>query len=221
MKLIFLGPPGSGKGTYASRVGPHYGIPKISTGDLLRAMRDDLKLGAKIRQAQDSGGLVTDEIVFAVVKERLKNPDAEKGFIFDGFPRNLPQAKEMEKFLKADIVVNLNVPDEIIIARISNRRTCKNCNAIFNVLFPSLKPKVEGKCDKCGGELYLRDDDKIESVKHRLEVYREHTGPLIEFYRKKGIMIDVVNDNLDTPPEPVVAEIIEKLEAFKKQHGID
>src|SRR3989344_3993101 len=197
MKLIFLGPPGSGKGTYASRVGPHYGIPKISTGDLLRAMRDDLKLGATIRQAQDSGGLVTDEIVFAVVKERLKNPDAEKGFIFDGFPRNLPQAKEMEKFLKADIVVNLNV------------------------LFPSLKPKVEGKCDKCGGELYLRDDDKIESVKHRLEVYRELTEPLIEFYRKKGIMIDVVNDKLDTPPEPVVAEIIEKLEAFKKQHGID
>ncbi|HDQ60043.1 MAG TPA: nucleoside monophosphate kinase [Candidatus Woesearchaeota archaeon] len=216
MKLAILGPPGSGKGTYASRMSPKLDIPQISTGDLLRAARDDPEHGAAIKEAQDSGGLVSDEIVLELLKKRLEQKDAKKGFILDGFPRTLEQAKALQGFAKLDAVINLVVPDEVVIARLSSRRSCKECNEIYNTLF--LKPKEEGKCDKCGGDLYQRSDDKPEAIKHRLKVYTENTAPLIDYYSDEGVRIDIPCNSVDVPPETQVEKI---MNALKEKGLID
>ncbi|MDD5182010.1 MAG: nucleoside monophosphate kinase [Candidatus Nanoarchaeia archaeon] len=209
VKLAMLGPPGSGKGTYATRMAPKLEVPAVSTGELLRANRDDPKLGPEIRKGQDSGGLVPDKIVMAVLQKRLAESDAKKGFILDGFPRTIEQAESLEKFAKLDAVINLVVPERVIIARLSSRRQCSKCSAIYNTLY--LKTKVEGICDKCGGELYQRSDDKPESIKERLKVYEKSTAPLIDYYGKKGVRIDIPCNSVDVPPDEQVAKIMKAL----------
>jgi adenylate kinase len=213
VKLAMLGPPGSGKGTYATRMAPKLEIPAISTGELLRANREDPKLGAEIRKGQDSGGLVPDKIVMQVLQKRLAESDAKKGFILDGFPRTIEQAETLETFAKLDAVINLVVPEKIIIARLSARRQCRKCSAIYNTLY--LKTKVEGICDKCGGELYQRSDDKPESIKERLKVYEKSTAPLIDYYGKKGVRIDIPCNSVDVPPDEQVAKIMAALKGKK------
>ena len=190
MNFIFLGPPGAGKGTLAAQVAEEYGIPQISTGDIFREnIKNQTELGKKVKAILDSGGLVSDDVVLEIVEDRLKKDDCKNGFILDGFPRTIPQAEAFEK-LGIDVkVVNFEVDNDLIIARLSNRRVCQNCKANYNVTF--MPPKVEGKCDKCGGELFTREDDKLESITHRLEVYRKETEPLIEFYKKLGKITDI------------------------------
>ncbi len=190
MNFIFLGPPGAGKGTLAAQVAEEYKIPQISTGDIFREnIKNQTELGKKVKAIMDAGGLVSDEVVLEIVEDRLKKDDCKNGFILDGFPRTIPQAEAFEK-LGIDVkVVNFEVDNELIIARLSNRRVCKNCKANYNVKF--MPPKVEGVCDKCGGELFTREDDKLESITHRLEVYRKETEPLIAFYRNLNKMTDI------------------------------
>ena len=190
MNFIFLGPPGAGKGTLAAQVAEEYKIPHISTGDIFRAnIKNQTELGKKVKAIMDAGGLVGDDVVLEIVEDRLKKADCKNGFILDGFPRTIPQAEAFEK-LGIDVkVVNFEVNNDLIIARLSNRRVCKSCKANFNVKF--MPPKVEGVCDKCGGELFTREDDKLESITHRLEVYRKETEPLIDFYRKLNKMTDI------------------------------
>ncbi len=190
MNFIFFGPPGVGKGTHGEIVSKKFGIPKISTGDLLRdEVKTGSELGSKIKGLIDAGKYVPDEIVLEILKQRLSKEDCVKGFIVDGFPRTLKQAEELEKITKIDKVVNFNLSHESILDRLAGRWTCRNCQAIYHERH--LKPKIEGKCDKCGGELYQREDQQTDIIKKRLEVYEKETKPLIDFYRQKGYLIDV------------------------------
>jgi len=218
MKIVMLGPPGSGKGTYASRLTKMLGIPHISTGDMVREeIKAQTEIGKKIKEYNDRGELVPDEIIIKLLAERLKKADAKKGFILDGFPRTLRQAEALEKISEIDLVINLNVPDEIIIQRLSNRLICKRCGAIYNRL--TLKPKVNGVCDVCGGELYQREDDKPEVIRERLKVYKRSTEPLIEYYRRKGLLRDVYCNDLMTPPEVIVERIMGIINNLKNNEG--
>lgn len=190
MNFIFLGPPGAGKGTLAAQVAEEYKIPQISTGDIFREnIKNQTELGKKVKAIMDAGGLVGDDVVLEIVEDRLKKDDCKNGFILDGFPRTIPQAEAFEKLGIEVKVVNFEVNNDLIIARLSNRRVCKNCKQNYNVKF--MPPKVEGVCDKCGGELFTREDDKLESITHRLEVYRKETEPLIDFYRNLNKMTDI------------------------------
>ena len=183
--FIFLGPPGAGKGSLAVKVAEDYKIPHISTGDIFRAnIKAQTPLGVKVKAIIDSGSLVSDELTFELVKDRLSQADCKNGYILDGFPRTIPPAEMLEGLFSDIKVGNFEIQDEIVIRRLSTRRVCKACGANYNVL--TLKPKVEGVCDKCGGELYQRDDDKQESILHRMDVYREQTEPLINCYKEKG-----------------------------------
>ena len=198
MKLILLGPPGVGKGTHGDDMAERYGIPKISTGDILRdEVKKETELGLKARKYMDAGKLVPDELVIEMLKKRIAQPDCEKGFILDGFPRTLAQAEALEGITKIDLVVNFVASDETIIKRITNRWTCRKCKTIYNTLF--IPPKVPGICDKCGGELYQREDQKEKIVKQRLKTYEKETKPLIDYYQKKGMVA-----NLDAEGEKVV-----------------
>lgn len=204
--FIFLGPPGAGKGSLAVKVASDYKIPHISTGDIFRAnIKNQTPLGIKVKAIIDEGGLVSDEITCELVKDRLSQDDAKNGFILDGFPRTIPQAEMFTSICPDVKVVNFEIADDIVIRRLSTRRVCKSCGANYNVL--TLPPKKEGICDKCNGELYQRDDDKQESILHRMEVYREQTEPLIKFYGDKGNIT-----NLDASIETAVL-----LEDFKKK----
>lgn len=188
--FIFLGPPGAGKGSLAVKVAADYNIPHISTGDIFRAnIKNQTELGKKVDAIIKSGGLVSDEITCELVKDRLSQDDAKNGFILDGFPRTIPQAEMFTEICPDVKVVNFEIEDEIVIKRLSTRRVCKACGANFNIL--TLPPKVEGVCDKCEGELFQRDDDKQESILHRMDVYREQTEPLINFYKEKGDITDL------------------------------
>ena len=188
--FIFLGPPGAGKGSLAVKVAEDYKIPHISTGDIFRAnIKAQTPLGVKVKAIIDSGALVSDELTFELVKDRIAQDDCKNGYILDGFPRTIPQAEMLESLVSDIKVVNFEIQDEIVIRRLSTRRTCKACGANFNVL--TLPPKVEGVCDKCNGELYQRDDDKQESIMNRMDVYREQTEPLINFYKEKGDITDL------------------------------
>lgn len=216
MRIIIFGPPGSGKGTYASRLTAILGIPHISTGDMVREeIKAQTEIGRKIKEYADRGELVPDEIIIAMLINRLEKPDAKRGFILDGFPRTMRQAEELEKIVKVDLVVNLNVPDEVIIQRLSNRLICGRCGAIYNRL--TLRPKVDEICDICGGELYRREDDKPEVIRERLNVYRRSTEPLIQYYRGKGILRDVYCNDLMTPPETIVNEILKIISEYEKE----
>jgi adenylate kinase len=214
MKLIILGPPGSGKGTYASRVGPKFEIPQISTGQILREARDDPEFGEIIKEAQDKGNLVSTDVVIKMLKKRLTQSDCEKGFILDGFPRSVEQA-ELIADIAIDYVINLNVPDEIIIKRLSSRRQCGGCGEIYNILY--LKPKADGVCDKCGGELVQRDDDKEAVIKDRLELYKKVTYPLIDYYKDKVRILDITCTDINVPPEVMVGKIMMAIEDAQKK----
>ena len=193
MKLIFLGPPGAGKGTLAGLVSQELHIPQISTGDIFRdAIKRETELGKKVKEIVSRGDLVPDDLTVSLVKERLAQSDAANGYILDGFPRTIPQAEALEKFQALDAVVNFRISDAAVIKRLSGRRVCKNCGAIYNV--DNMPPKKQGVCDACGGPLYTRDDDKIESIQNRLDVYKKQTEPLIAFYGKKKLLRDVDSD---------------------------
>jgi adenylate kinase len=200
MRTVFLGPPGVGKGTYASRIGPKLGIPHISTGDLVRGeLRKNSGLGLKMKKYYEGGLLVPDGIIMEALVERLKKNDCKGGFVLEGFPRNIEQAEELDRTAKMDIVINLVLADDILVEKISARRICRKCGNIYNIVhirrgdidMPPILPKREGICDKCGGELYQRRDDRPEIMRERFKVYREETEPLIEYYRKKSILRDV------------------------------
>lgn len=195
MKIIMLGAPGAGKGTQAKMIAAKYGIPHISTGDIFRAnIKNGTELGAKAKEYMDKGLLVPDELVVDLVIDRFKEPDCEKGYVLDGFPRTIPQAEALDKALTAigesvDYAINVEVPDENIINRMGGRRACVGCGATYHIVYSPTK--VEGKCDTCGADLIIRDDDKPETVKNRLSVYHEQTQPLIDYYTSKGITREV------------------------------
>lgn len=210
MNFIFLGPPGAGKGSLAVKVAQDYKIPHISTGDIFRAaIKNQTELGKKVKGIIDSGGLVDDETTCALVKERLSQDDVKRGFILDGFPRTIPQAKMFTDVCRSVTVVNFVIADDVVTKRLSTRRVCKGCGANYNIV--TLPPKKEGVCDKCGGALFQRDDDKSESILHRMEVYREQTEPLIGFYRERGELTDVDG----------AVQTSELLEDFKKKFPMD
>ena len=187
MKLIFLGAPGAGKGTLAAKVAEEYGIPHISTGDIFRAnIKNRTPLGVRVKAIIDSGGLVGDDITCELVRDRLSQPDAQAGYILDGFPRTIAQAEALCGFATVDAAVNFDISDEEVVERLGGRRVCRGCGQNYNIKF--LAPKTEGKCDSCGGELFTRDDDKADAIRCRLEVYHKQTAPLIDFYEKKGIL---------------------------------
>ncbi|MDD3718214.1 MAG: adenylate kinase [Actinomycetota bacterium] len=195
MNLILLGPPGAGKGTQAERIASLYGIPHISTGDIFREnLRKGTELGLEAKGYMDRGELVPDDLVIKIVKDRLEAPDCCEGFILDGFPRTVAQADALGAMLaKAgtpiDHVLNIQVPDEVVVARLTARRTCGACGSVCHLLYDP--PQKDGVCDECGGELYCRDDDGEETVRARLEEYKEKTQPLIDYYRREGRLRDI------------------------------
>jgi adenylate kinase len=190
--LVLLGPPGAGKGTQAKMLVEKYGIPQISTGDILRkAVAAGTELGKEAKKFMDAGGLVPDDVVIGLVRERLKESDCKDGYILDGFPRTVNQAKSLDDILTKmgdglTHVVSIEVDEDDLLARLTGRRTCRECSAMYHVTFEA--PKKSGVCDKCGGELYQRDDDKEETIKSRLKVYKQQTEPLITYYRGTGML---------------------------------
>lgn len=195
MKLILLGPPGAGKGTQAKMLMDRYGIPQISTGDILRAaVKAGTPMGLRAKSFMDAGGLVPDDVVVGIVRERIQEDDCKAGFILDGFPRTVPQADALAEALTAlgrplDAVVSLAVDVEALVERLTGRRTCRDCGLGYHVTFAA--PKAAGICDACGGELVQRDDDREETIRRRLDVYNEQTSPLIDYYRKSGLLSEV------------------------------
>lgn len=212
MRLILLGPPGAGKGVQAEMLKKRYNIPHISTGDMLREeISNKTSLGEKAQEYVKEGKLVPDDIVIKMVEERLKKDDAKNGFLFDGYPRTINQAIALDKLLEKtnafiDKVINLEVKEDIILRRLTTRRICSLCGAIYNLL--TMKPKVDGICDKCGGELYQRNDDKEEVIKDRLKTYYLQTSPLIEYYKNKVISVDAGREKEETF-ENIVAKLKE------------
>jgi adenylate kinase len=211
MNAIIFGPPGSGKGTYASILEKKLGIVKISTGDIIREeIGKNTELGKRMNDYYDRGELVPDDIVIEALKKRISEPDyVKKGFIFDGYPRTIQQAEALNKIAKIDVIINLKVPDWIIVERLSNRRTCKECGANYNLKY--LKPKIEGVCDKCGGELCQRGDDKPEVIRERVRVHQKQTQPLLEYYKEKIPFVEFECESPDTPPEVNVEKILRGL----------
>jgi adenylate kinase len=211
VNAIIFGAPGAGKGTYSSRLKAKLGVDVIAMGDIFREnLKADTPLGKKVKSYVEKGLLVPDDIVIDVLKQRLNEVPKGKGFILDGYPRTIDQAKTLEGIAKIDVILLQMVPDWIIIERLSSRRICKNCGAVYNIRF--LKPKVEGICDKCGGPLYQRSDDTPEVIKQRLHVYQEQTSPLLRYYKEKNLPFIVSSITaLDTPPESIVEEMIKEL----------
>ncbi len=195
MRLVLLGAPGAGKGTQAKKLIEKYSIPQISTGDILRkAVADGTPLGKEAKSFMDSGGLVPDSVVIGLVKERLAQDDCKTGYILDGFPRTTPQAEELDNVLSGmnsplDVALSVDVDKDDLMKRLTGRRTCKSCQQMYNIHFSA--PQKDGVCDKCGGELYQRDDDQEDTIKNRLDVYEKSTAPLIDYYGSKGILKSV------------------------------
>ncbi|MGB9854539.1 MAG: adenylate kinase family protein [Candidatus Bathyarchaeales archaeon] len=215
VNLIIFGAPGSGKGTYASRLRLKLDLEVVATGDIFREMmKNDTPLGRKVKGYVEKGLLVPDEVTLDVLKQNLAKIPHGKGFILDGYPRTIEQAKALDGIAKIDAIIHLIVPDWIIIERLSSRRVCKNCGAIYNLLY--LKPKKDMVCDKCGGTLYQREDDNPEVIKRRIEVYEKQTQPLLNYYKEKGApFVEAKCDKLETPPEAVVEEILKGLDKLK------
>lgn len=203
MKIIMLGAPGAGKGTQAHMIAEKYHLPHVSTGDIFRAnIKNGTELGREAKGYMDRGELVPDELTVRILLDRVAQDDCKDGYILDGFPRNIPQAEVLEKELeklgdKIDVAIDVEVPDEDIISRMSGRRACVSCGATYHIV--NVPPKKEGVCDACGEALVLRDDDKEETVQKRLDVYHAQTQPLIEFYTKKGVLktVDGTQDMMD------------------------
>lgn len=221
MHLIFFGPPGTGKGTYASRAGPKLGIPHISTGDIFRAaVKEGTELGKKVDSIMKAGDLVDDTTVNAIAKERLEKEDCKKGYILDGYPRTMNQANFLESFSKTDLVINFVLEESILLEKALARRVCKQCGKIYNIAdikrdgihMPPLLPKEGGKCDECGNELIQRKDDNEGTIKDRILMYRKQSEPLVEFYREKDILRDV---NVVGPPEVMVPIILDVIKNTK------
>jgi len=209
--LIIFGPPGAGKGTYASRLAAELRIANIATGDIFRnEINGKTDLGRRIVSFVEKGSLVPDEIVIEVLKKRISQPNSQRGFILDGYPRTVEQAKALDTIAKVDAIIRLIVPERVIIERLSTRRVCEKCGAIYNVKY--LRPKIEGVCDKCGGELIQREDDKPDVIRERLRVYEKQTQPLMEYYRGKLPILSVECNSVGVPPEKVVKQILRELQ---------
>ena len=217
MRLVLVGPPGAGKGTQAQFIAAQFAIPKISTGDIFRAnVSEGTELGVTAKKYMDAGDLVPDEVTSAMVRERLKEEDAGDGFLLDGFPRTVPQAETLDEMLAGlgiglDVVLELVVDDEEVIRRLSGRRTCRSCGHIWHVDFDP--PSREGICDHCGGQLFQRDDDKPDTVRHRIEVYADQTAPLIAFYAENGVLIGI---DATGPVDDVTERAIAALRPFDR-----
>lgn len=195
MKIIMLGAPGAGKGTQAKKIAEKYQIPHVSTGDIFRSnIKEGTQLGRKAKEYMDQGALVPDELTIGMLMDRIQQEDCSNGYVLDGFPRTIPQAESLQKAItemgqKIDFAINVDVPDENIINRMSGRRACISCGATYHIVYnPS---KIAGICDVCGSELVLRDDDKPETVKKRLAVYHDQTRPLIDYYKEAGVLVNV------------------------------
>jgi adenylate kinase len=215
VRIVLVGPPGAGKGTQAQFIASHLSIPKISTGDIFRVnVSQGTELGREAKAYMDRGDLVPDSVTIAMVRDRLADGDTRDGFLLDGFPRTLTQAKALDETLddiggKLDVVLELVVDDDEVVRRLSGRRTCRVCGRVWHVDFDP--PIGEGTCDQCGGELFQRDDDREETVRHRLEVYAEQTSPLIDFYADKGILVGL---DATGPVEDVTDRAINALMRF-------
>ena len=211
MKAIIFGPPGSGKGTYASRLQAKLGVDVIAMGDIFRAiMNENSALGKKVKQYVEKGLLVPDDVVIEVLKQRLAKSPSRKGFILDGFPRTIEQANALDKTTSIDVIIQLTVPDWIIVERLSTRRICKSCGEVYNVRY--LKPKVEGICDKCGGQLYQRSDDTAKVIKERIQVYERQTQPILQHYKERKVhLVEFKCESLDMPPEVAVESVLKEL----------
>ncbi|MEM2093780.1 MAG: adenylate kinase [Candidatus Bathyarchaeia archaeon] len=222
MIILIFGPPGSGKGTYSSRLSHILGIPHISTGDIFREeARRGTPIGREVQEYMTRGELVPDAITVQVLRERIKKPDCTGGFILDGYPRTVEQAKELDRIVKVDVVLVLNIPEDILVEKLTGRRICIKCGEIYNIadikrtvdgqLFelPAILPRKPGICDKCGGELIQRIDDNTEVIRNRIKVYKEQTEPLINYYRKNNLIVDIyVTSNI----EIMIRRILESLE---------
>ncbi len=216
MRLVLLGAPGAGKGTQAKKLIERFSIPQISTGDILRkAVQDGTSLGKEAKSYMDRGELVPDSVVIGIIRERLKEDDCKKGYILDGFPRNVAQAQALDEMLNSlksplDYAISIDVSFDELMKRLTGRRTCKGCGQMYNIYFTP--PKKDGVCDKCGGELYQRDDDKEETIRKRLEVYEAQTAPVADYYRKKGILRSV-------PGTGDIEEIFDKILKILNERG--
>ena len=208
MKIIILGSPGVGKGTYCKALVEELEILHISSGDMFRDnIKGNTELGKRAKEYIDQGLLVPDEVTIAMVEDRLTRDDTKKGFLLDGFPRTIPQAEAMSKFMEVDFVLNVKADHDVIISRLGGRRICRKCGAIFHM--KNIPPKVDGVCDKCGGELYQRDDDQPEAIEERLQVYEEKTAPLIGYYKEKGLLREVtVNEDFGNNRELIMERLL-------------
>lgn len=211
--IMFIAPPAAGKGTQAELVVEKYGIPHISTGDILREIsKEDSEIGSYVKETLASGKLVKDEITYQLIEERLKKEDCQNGYIIDGFPRNIEQAKEYDKILKKlnyDIgnVILINIDEKTLEKRITGRRICENCNTIYNINDKNSSPAVESVCDNCGGKLYQRSDDNLEAFKTRYEMYQEKTAPIIDYYKKQEVLKEINgNDSVEN-----IFKVIDKI----------
>lgn len=215
MKLIIFGPPGSGKGTYASRLKSRIGVDVIAMGDIFREiMKQDSALGIKVRGFVEKGLLVPDDIVIDVLSKRLRKSSGKSGFVLDGFPRTVQQSEALDRVVRIDCIIELIVPDWIIIERLSTRRICEKCGEVYNIRY--LKPKVEGVCDKCSGKLYQRSDDTPEVIKERIEVYERQTHPILRYYEERGVpFVRFKCEKLDVPPATAVEEILKGLKKLQ------
>lgn len=215
MRLVMLGPPGSGKGTQAKFISKDHNIPQISTGDLLReAIKKETEIGRKSKEFMNTGQLVPDDIVLQLLKERFKQKDCQAGFILDGYPRNITQAYDLEKITDIDFVINIEVEQSLILERITGRRTCKKCEAIFHIKYH--QPQKEGICDKCNGPLYQRADDTEETVKKRLITYKNETKPLINYYNQQKKLRTLVSDGTIEDMHQKVTHLLASLFSYSE-----
>jgi adenylate kinase len=215
VRIVLVGPPGAGKGTQAHFIASHLSIPPISTGDIFRRnVSQGTELGREAKKYMDAGDLVPDEVTIAMVRDRIAWPDAQDGFLLDGFPRNIAQAEDLEQMLsdlgvKLDTVLELVVDDDEVVRRLAGRRTCRHCGHVWHIDFDP--PKVPGTCDACGGELFQRDDDREETIRHRLEVYTEQTEPLIDYYGDRGVLVGI---DATGPVEDITKRALDALRRF-------
>jgi len=204
---VFLGPQGSGKGTVIGKIKDKFQVPHISTGDMFReALKMGTEFGKKAQEYMNRGELVPDDVTCGMVKERIARDDCVNGYMLDGFPRNLKQAEALADITKIDTAILIDVPEEVSLERLSGRRQCRNCGTIFHLKF--VPPQVEGVCDKCGGELYQRDDDKPDAIKERLAIYRREIMPIAEYYQKAGVLVTVEGSGT---PDDVATRVLAKL----------